>query len=541
MQAQQSSPAKDLLRLVAIGSVDDGKSTLIGRLLYESGAVYQDQLQAISGKSIDFAALTDGLAAEREQGITIDVAYRFWDTPRRRFIIADTPGHLQYTRNMVTGASRADAAIILLDAKLGVLEQSRRHAYIATLLGVPQLIVAINKMDALSYRQEVFEAIRADFSKDLAQLGSPTPRFIPISALRGDNVAQKSAQMPWYQGPSLVEQLHTLEAATQTQPSAAAVFPVQSVIRAENQKRGYAGTLRGKAVAQGDEVLALPSGIKTRIAELRNPSDSAQVATPGMATQLVLEDELDLSRGELLVSADNAAPFLREVRCELVWMHEQALQPAQSYLLKSATKETSASITRIYHRMDMDKLEPVASESLELNEIAQVCLSLREPAFFTTYALERSLGSFVLIDRLSFATVAAGIVYGPDESYKGGALDAHQRAARFHQRAAHVLLAFEHSKLEQLAAKLEARLCALGHLAYRLAPATAQSLHRDPVLRALLDSGHLVLDSVLSPTPMGWPRIELEPPMGGEIEAQVDALIHDLGAGGFLQTASSEQ
>lgn len=532
--------SKELFRLVTIGSVDDGKSTLIGRLLYESGAIYQDQIDAISGSEIDFAALTDGLAAEREQGITIDVAYRFWDTPKRRFIIADTPGHLQYTRNMVTGSSMADAAIILVDARLGVLEQSRRHAYIASLLGVQTLIVAVNKMDTVNYDESVFSSIQQSFEQDLQTLGGRAHRFIPMSALKGDNISNASPNMPWFKGNCLVQELHNIPSRHCEAGGEGMVLPVQTVIRAPGHRRGYAGTVLCDRVCAGDQVIALPSKQQTRIAKVLNPSDDQNFADPLRTTQVQLEDELDLSRGDLLVAQKRPVTMHRQLQASLVWMHQDPLALSRSYFIKLSSKQTRASVSQILHRMDLQTLSQVPAKQLELNQIARVELLLSEPCLVLPYRENRELGSFVLIDRSSYATVAAGMIetISQDALSSTQALTSTQRARRFAQRAAHLVLFGEHTDIEPLAAHLESHLFALGHLAYALnAPAT-RSPHGSAVLEVLLESGHLVITTEPMKTLTAFPRVELsvDPKLGRE--EQLDTLVLELGTRGILGNPS---
>lgn len=544
-QDTQVSPSKDLLRLVAIGSVDDGKSTLIGRLLYESGAIYQDQLDAVSEGGIDFALLTDGLAAEREQGITIDVAYRFWDTPHRRFIIADTPGHLQYTRNMVTGSSTADAAIILIDAKQGVLEQSRRHAYIASLLGVPTLIVAVNKMDSIDYDQRRFEEIKQTFTQDLKALGCKVHRFVPISALQGDNVTKPSDNMPWFQGGPLVQELHHIAPKGAPASDQGMIFPVQMVIRAEGQRRGYAGTLLNQDVRVGDDVLALPSMQRSRVSAVRNPDAAHDVALAGRPTQLCLEDELDLSRGDLLVSPTHAVRLHRHLVASLVWMHESPLALNRSYFIKLGTTQCSGTVTQIEHRMNLQSLAATPSETLTLNQIALVQLSLSEPCWVSPYTENRELGSFVLIDRSSYATVAAGMIQSirSDAPQAPARVTHAERSRRFAQQSAHLGLFGDPQTCRRVAAQLESHLMSLGHLAYHfdpqnLPPQNQQSSHRQAALSALLDSGHIVIQVKPDPTPAPWTRVELALPPAANREEQLDALVLELGARGILGASS---
>lgn len=540
-QIEPKPSSKDLFRIVAIGSVDDGKSTLIGRLLYESGAIYQDQLDAMSKDGIDFAALTDGLAAEREQGITIDVAYRFWDTPQRRFIIADTPGHLQYTRNMVTGSSLADAAIILIDAKLGVLEQSKRHAYIATLLGVKTLLVAVNKMDTVNHDQKVFASIQKTFEQDLATMGNRSVhRFVPISALHGDNVVSASKQMPWYQGQTLLAELEQAKPSAGAQDPAGMVLPIQTVIRAPGHRRGYAGTVLCDDLREGDNVVALPSGKVTRIAKVINPSNQDSYAKAHSATQVQLQDELDLSRGEVLVAAQRPVQMHRHIFASLVWMHQNPLAPARNYFIKLSTKQCSASITKLVHRMDLQTLSPVPSQALGLNEIAKVELMLSEPCLVEPYAENKDLGCFVLIDRESFSTVGAGMIEAVASNATTSTRLTHEdKARRFAQRGAHVLLLGDPEQCREVAVQLESHLFTLGHLAYAM-----PSLHPDPkthvqVVQALLDSGQIVIGMQSAPTPAGWPRVELTLASSAQREAQLDALVLELGAHGVLGPKSS--
>jgi sulfate adenylyltransferase large subunit len=425
---------KELLRFSTAGSVDDGKSTLIGRLLYDARGVYEDQLAAVKNSPInralgpiDFSLLTDGLRAEREQGITIDVAYRYFTTSRRKFIIADTPGHVQYTRNMATGASTADLAIVLIDARHGVLPQSKRHAYIAWLLGIPQLVVAVNKMDLTGYDQGVFRRIREEFSAYLKQLGITGATFIPVSALEGDNVVHRSAKMPWYEQDSLLEHLETTPLAHR-HPAASLRFPVQYVVRPDLDFRGYAGQVASGVIRPGDTVMVLPSGRTSRVKSLPSfEGDLAEAFAPMPAT-VCLEDELDISRGDMLVNPQHLPHVSRNFQAKLVWMNEQPLRLNQPYLLKHTTQQAPASVTVLHYKVDVETLEQISSgpaaprgapgasdasgsmDEVRMNEIAAVSIESSRPLYFDGYRTNRSTGSFILIDPISNATLAAGMI-----------------------------------------------------------------------------------------------------------------------------------
>jgi sulfate adenylyltransferase large subunit len=419
---------KELLRFSTAGSVDDGKSTLIGRLLYDSRGVYEDQLAAVKKSPvnralgpIDFSLLTDGLRAEREQGITIDVAYRYFATARRKFIIADTPGHVQYTRNMATGASTADLAIVLIDARNGVLPQSKRHAYIAALLGIPQVVVAVNKMDLVGYDQQVFSRIHAEFSAYLKQLGISGAAFIPVSALEGDNVVQRSAKMPWYQQESLLEHLETTPLAHRY-PAVSLRFPVQYVLRPDLNFRGYAGQVASGTIRPGDTVMVLPSGRTSRVKALPGFDGDLTEAFAPMPATVCLEDELDISRGDMLVNPQQLPHVSRSFQARLVWMNEQPLRLNQPYLLKHTTQQVPASVSVLHHKVDVETLEQVSTRQaaaegadggagdVRMNDIAAVTIEASRPLYFDAYRTNRSTGSFILIDPISNATLAAGMI-----------------------------------------------------------------------------------------------------------------------------------
>ncbi len=469
---------KDLLRFTTAGSVDDGKSTLIGRLLFDSANVYEDQIRSVEKASvnrsagpIDFSLLTDGLRAEREQGITIDVAYRYFATARRKFIIADTPGHEQYTRNMATGASTADLAIILIDARKGVLPQSRRHAYIARLLGIRRLAVAVNKMDLVDYDEQVFRAIRADF---LAWQKAPEDcYFVPISALAGDNVVTRSRNMPWFDGPSLLEHLETVQPADRRAESPFR-FAVQRVIRPNQDFRGYAGQVASGILRTGDEVLALPSGRRTRIRAITTYDGELEEAYAPMSVTLSLEHELDLSRGDMLASPEELPGVSAHIEANLVWFNEQPLDASRRYLLKHTTQLVSARVRDLRHRVDIRTLEPEPAETLALNEIGVVELETGKPLFFDPYHANRATGSLVLIDAETNATVAAGMIVGASAAHvhrHSGPVAPEERVARFGHGAA--VIPVPRASLAEL---LERRLFDRGYGVIWLRKATVDGL-----------------------------------------------------------------
>jgi len=415
--------AKDLLRFTTAGSVDDGKSTLIGRLLYDSQSVYEDQLKAVtkasvnrSAGAIDFSLLTDGLRAEREQGITIDVAYRYFATARRKFIIADTPGHEQYTRNMATGASTADLAVILIDARNGVLQQSRRHGFIASLLGIPNFVVAVNKMDAVDYSERVFRAIETEFREFVGrfafQQSAPQVYFLPISALEGDNVVRPSRNMPWFEGPALLEYLETVPVHHRTR-SAPFRFPVQRVIRPDQDFRGYAGQVVSGTVRPGDGILALPSGRRSRVKSIETFDGQLEEAVAPMSVTLTLEDEVDISRGDMLASAQKPPEAARQFDASVVWLNEQPLDLTRRYILKHTTQTLPAEVKAVMHRVNIKTLEHEAADRLEMNGIGVLRIETSRPIYFDAYTQNRATGSLILIDPETNATVGAGMILAP--------------------------------------------------------------------------------------------------------------------------------
>jgi sulfate adenylyltransferase subunit 1 len=413
-----SEETKDLLRFSTAGSVDDGKSTLIGRLLYDSRNVYEDQIRAVTGTiaapgqkqlAIDFAQLTDGLRAEREQGITIDVAYRYFSTQRRKFIIADTPGHEQYTRNMATGASTADLAIILIDARKGILTQSRRHAYIASLLGIRHLVVAVNKMDLVGFSEIVYRRIESDFAALVQQFGTASVVTIPVSALDGDNVVEPSLRTPWYSGLTLLEHLEQVPAGT-LDVSKAFRLPIQRVIRPDHNYRGFAGQIAAGTIRKGDAIVALPSGRTSRVSSITTFDGDLDEASAPQSIALTLEDELDISRGDIIANPARPPLSSTEFEANLVWFDGPRLEDNKPYLLKQGTQMFNARITRVLHRTNIQTLEDEAVHTLGMNDIGVVEVATTRPVFFDSYADNRATGSFILIDATTNATAAAGMI-----------------------------------------------------------------------------------------------------------------------------------
>lgn len=415
LQAQEN---KSFLRFITCGSVDDGKSTLIGRLLYDSKLIYEDQLASIEkdskksgtqGDKIDLALLVDGLAAEREQGITIDVAYRFFSTDKRKFIVADTPGHVQYTRNMATGASTADVAVLLIDARYGVQEQTRRHAYIVSLLGVKHVVVAINKMDINGFDQGIYNDIEVDFRAFAKDLNFEDITCIPMSALDGDNVTTKSDKSEWYKGPALLEYLEDLDVDA-AQKNAPFRLPVQWVNRPNLDFRGFSGTVASGAINVGDEVMVIPSGKRSKVKEIVTHGGNLKTAVEDMAITLTLKDEIDISRGDVICKADNPAQQADQFQAHVLWMSEQEMYPGRQYLLKTTNKTVPASVTNLKYGVDINDFSEIASKTLALNEIGVVTVSLSAPIAFDAYKDNRNTGSFVLIDRQTNETVGVGML-----------------------------------------------------------------------------------------------------------------------------------
>lgn len=418
---------KDLLRFLTAGSVDDGKSTLIGRLLFDSKKIYEDQLDALerdskrvgnAGEHIDYALLLDGLKAEREQGITIDVAYRYFSTNNRKFIIADTPGHEQYTRNMITGGSTANLAIILVDARAGVITQTRRHTYLVSLLGIKHVVLAVNKMDLVDFSKEVFDNIVADYKAFIAPLGVPDVTCIPLSALDGDNVVEKSERTPWYEGPSLLEFLETVHIGNDHNLTDFR-YPVQYVLRPNLDFRGFSSKVASGIVRKGDEVVALPSGKKTHVKAIYSPDGECDYAYPPMSVTLTLEDEIDVSRGDMLVHPDNMPMVGRNFEAMLVWMDEEKMDMEKSFFLKQTTNMSRTRIDSIKYKVDVNTMDHLSVENgklkkedvpLQLNQIAHVVLTSSKELFFDPYTENKATGAFILIDPITNNTSAAGMI-----------------------------------------------------------------------------------------------------------------------------------
>jgi bifunctional enzyme CysN/CysC len=413
----------DLLRIATAGSVDDGKSTLIGRLLYDTKSIFEDQWESVEATSrsrgdeyTDLALLTDGLRAEREQGITIDVAYRYFATPRRKFILADTPGHTQYTRNMVTGASTADLAIVLVDARKGIVEQTRRHAFIVSLLRVPHLVICVNKMDLVGYDPEIYEEIREEFVAFSTKLSAVDVSFIPISALHGDNVVTRSENMPWYHGPSLLHLLENVHVASDRN-LVDVRFPVQYVIRPQSTQhpdyRGYSGQVAGGILQRGDDVVVLPSGFTTRIAAIETGDGPVTEAFPPMSVTILLEDELDVSRGDMLCRPNNRPTQAQNIEAMVCWMAETPLRPGNKLELKHTTHRVRAVVRELHYRLDVNTLHRDESAALlGLNDIGRVLLRTTQPLLCDDYQRNRQTGAFILVDETTCVTVGAGLIVG---------------------------------------------------------------------------------------------------------------------------------
>ncbi len=486
---------KELLRFLTCGNVDDGKSTLIGRLLHDSKMIYEDHLEAITrdskkvgttGDDIDLALLVDGLQAEREQGITIDVAYRYFSTAKRKFIIADTPGHEQYTRNMATGASTCDLAIILVDARYGVQTQTRRHSYIASLLGIKHIVVAVNKMDLKGFDEGVFESIKTDYLQfaEAINMAPSSLHFVPMSALKGDNVVNRSERSPWYTGPALMEILETVEVAADRNFTDLR-FPVQYVNRPNLNFRGFAGTLASGVVHKGDEIVVLPSGKSSRVKSIVTFEGELENAGPGQAVTLTMEDEIDISRGDLLVHADNVPPVTDQFDAMLVWMAEEPMLPGKKYDIKRATSYVPGSIASIAHKVDVNTLEQGAARALQLNEIGKVKVSLDAPIALDGYDSNRTTGAFIVIDRLTNGTVGAGMIIAPPvvphgtigQHGKLAHVDTAERALRFGQQPATVLFSgLSGAGKSTLAYAVERKLFDMGRAVYVL---DGQNLRHD--------------------------------------------------------------
>ena len=521
---------KSLLRFITCGSVDDGKSTLIGRLLYESKLVFEDQLAALEvdskkvgtqGGDLDFALLVDGLAAEREQGITIDVAYRFFSTEGRKFIVADTPGHEQYTRNMVTGASTADVAVILIDARKGVLTQTRRHSYIVSLLGIKHVVLAINKMDLIEFSKDLFDAIVQEYRDFAEQIGLTNITAIPLSALKGDNMLERSSRIAWYTGPTLMEYLETVEIEDDLQ-SKPFRLPVQWVNRPNQNFRGFAGTIASGVVRVGDALRALPSGRQSKVARIVAYDGDVEQAVAGQSVTLTLTDEIDVSRGDVLAAAESPPAVADQFQSTIIWMHEEPMLPGRPYLLKIGTRTVTGSITAPKYKVNVNTLEHLAAKQLELNEIGVCNISLDRPIAFDPYADNREMGGFILIDKLTNDTVGAGLLsfaLRRAENIHWQALDVNKqaRASLKGQRACVLwFTGLSGAGKSTVANLVEKRLHALGRHTYTLdGDNVRHGLNKDlgftdadrvenirrvaEVSKLMVDAGLIVLVSFISP------------------------------------------
>jgi bifunctional enzyme CysN/CysC len=521
---------KSLLRFITCGSVDDGKSTLIGRLLYDSKMIFEDQLAALEadskkvgtqGGDLDFALLVDGLAAEREQGITIDVAYRFFSTDKRKFIVADTPGHEQYTRNMVTGASTADLAVILIDARKGVLTQTRRHSYLVSLIGIDRIVLAINKMDLVGYSQETFDRIVEEYREFAHQIGIEEFVAIPLSGLKGDNITAPSGQTPWYHGPTLMGYLETVEIEDHAQHRPLRL-PVQWVNRPNLDFRGFAGTIASGAVKPGERVRVLPSGRESTVTRIVTMDGDLEGAIAGQSVTLTLADEIDISRGDVIAKPENLPGVADQFEATVVWMSDEPMLPGRPYWLKTGTKQVSATITEPKYKVNVNTLEHLAAKKLELNEIGVCNLSLDQPIAFDAYRECRETGSFILIDRLSNATVGAGMIHFAlrrSQNIHWQALDVNKRsraAIKGQKPAVLWLTGLSGAGKSTIANLVERKLHALGKHTYLLdGDNVRHGLNRDlgftdadrvenirrvaEVSRLMTDAGLIVMVSFISP------------------------------------------
>jgi bifunctional enzyme CysN/CysC len=515
-----ASTQRELLRLITCGSVDDGKSTLLGRMLHDAGLLRDDELAGL-GTPPDFSRLLDGLAIEREQGITIDVAYRYFSTSARDFIVADCPGHLQYTRNMATGASTASLALVLVDARKGLLTQTRRHSYICALLGIRRVLLAVNKMDLVDYGQAVFAGIEAEYRALAEKLGIADVTAIPVSALAGDNLVRASSSMPWYDGPALLPWLESVP-VVERENNGLLRLPVQWVNRAGQDFRGYAGNIAAGSVRPGDEVVALPSARRSHVARVLDGNGDVDGAASGQAVTLTLEDEIDIARGDVIASAHDAPEVADQFAAHVLWMGESALLPGRLYLLQLASSTAVARVTAIRHRIDVDSQESLAATKLDMNEVGYVHLSLDHPVAFEPYAKNRTLGGFVLIDRQSYATVACGTIdfalrRAGNIHWQALDVDKTARAASMQQRPRCVwFTGLSGAGKSTIANQVERQLHATGRHTYLLdGDNVRHGLNRDlgftaedrvenirrvaEVARLMVDAGLIVLVSFISP------------------------------------------
>jgi sulfate adenylyltransferase subunit 1 len=526
--AKPMSAHAGLLRFTTAGSVDDGKSTLIGRLLYDTQGIYEDQLVSIrksginrSSGPLDLSLVTDGLRAEREQGITIDVAYRYFSTPRRKFIITDTPGHEQYTRNMATGASNAHAAVILIDATRGVQTQSRRHTCIAALLGIQHVVAAVNKMDLVDYREEVFRRIAREFEQLAVQLGIAHFRSIPVSALHGDNIVQAGRRMPWFTEPTLLEYLEDVPVRADGHAGPLRL-PVQCVIRPDANFRGFAGRVASGVLRRGATVTVLPSGARSRVKSITTFDGELAEAIPGRSVTVTLEDEIDLGRGDLLAGETGLPQSATCFEARLVWLHAAPYRPEESYLLKHGARTLRARIGRILHRLDVNTLGHLPAAAPQMNDIAAVHVETTLPLFFDPYSQDRVMGSFILIDPMTNATVAAGMIERKVESGQGQGLEFAVNAlpAQHHRRNGHPPAALWIVNRPGLAERTERALFAEGRLAVVVSDTEFPAATLSPVVAVLQRMGALAIFSLAEDSP------QLRS-MGGEIYGQKNLLTAD--------------
>ena len=531
IQYLKNHQQKSLLRFITCGSVDDGKSTLIGRLLYDSKLLFEDQLESLEaeskkfgtqGEAIDFALLVDGLAAEREQGITIDVAYRYFTTDKRKFIVADTPGHEQYTRNMVTGASTADVAIVMVDARRGILTQTRRHSFLVSLIGIRKIVVAINKMDLVQYNEAKFLAIKEEYIGFAKKIGITEITFIPMSALAGDNITERSSNMPWFLGSTLMGFLETVEIDDDRMQKSPFRMPVQWVNRPNLDFRGFSGQIASGTVSPGDKIRTLPSGKQSTIAKIVTYNGELETAVAGQSVTLVLEDEIDISRGDLLCAANEPAAISKQFETTIIWMNEQALLSGRTYTLQIGTKSLAATITNVKHQVNVNTLEKTAAKQLNQNDIGHCNINLDQNIAFDAYTDNRETGSFILIDKMTNNTVGAGLINfalrrSQNITIQAVDIDKAARAALKKQKPAVIwLTGLSGSGKSTIANIVEKKLHALGHHTYLLdGDNVRHGLNKDlgfteqdrvenirrvtEVAKLMLDAGLIVITAFISP------------------------------------------
>jgi len=531
LQYLKNHEQKSLLRFITCGSVDDGKSTLIGRLLYDSKLLFEDQLESLAaeskkfgtqGKEIDFALLVDGLAAEREQGITIDVAYRYFTTDKRKFIVADTPGHEQYTRNMVTGASTADVAILMVDARKGILTQTRRHSYLISLVGIRKVVVAINKMDLVQYSEDKFLAIKEEYIEFAKKIGIQDITFIPMSALAGDNITQRSNNMPWFLGSTLIGFLETVEIDNELMQKSPFRMPVQWVNRPNLDFRGFSGQIASGTVSPGDNLRTLPSGKQSKVAKIVTYDGDLETAVAGQSVTLVLEDEIDISRGDLLCAAQAPAEISQQFETTIIWMHEQPLMSGRTYTVQIGTKSVTGTITDVKYQVNVNTLEHTAAKKLDQNDIGHCNINLDQEIAFDPYTDNRDTGSFILIDKMTNNTVGAGLINfalrrSKNITKQAVDIDKNARASLKKQKPSVVwLTGLSGSGKSTIANIVETKLHALGHHTYLLdGDNVRHGLNKDlgfteqdrvenirriaEVAKLMLDAGLIVITAFISP------------------------------------------